>query len=227
MRVLRSTRVLHQLPSFHHRVGAPLRRRTASLDALAAGPVVLDLSEHHGNGAPGSTVWVPVGDVTALHKELHATGYARMNPGIEADSPWKSSTVVQHHSLLANHPIKSQSAGRSRTGLARRPTIAPNDSQRTRESTAFMRSRMSRVRCCRRSGQHSQFARGPRQVSDFCPRNEQAGSILAMAFVVPALQPRGEVVDSDADHDQHSAFSEDEKFVHSRSISRAVAACSK
>ena len=48
---------------------------------------VLDLSEHHGDGTPGSTVWVPVGDVTALHKELHATGYDRMNPGIEADSP--------------------------------------------------------------------------------------------------------------------------------------------
>jgi hypothetical protein len=48
---------------------------------------VLDLSEHHGDGTPGSTVWVPVSDVTALHKELHATGYPRMNPGIEADSP--------------------------------------------------------------------------------------------------------------------------------------------
>jgi Glyoxalase superfamily protein len=48
---------------------------------------VLDLSEHHGDGTPGSTVWVPVSDVTALHKELHATGYERMSPGIEVDSP--------------------------------------------------------------------------------------------------------------------------------------------
>jgi hypothetical protein len=48
---------------------------------------VLDLSEHHGDGTPGSTVWVPVSDLTALHKELHATGYPRMNPGIEADAP--------------------------------------------------------------------------------------------------------------------------------------------
>jgi len=48
---------------------------------------VLDLSEHHGDGTPGSTVWVPVGDVTALHRELHATGYERMNPGIDIDSP--------------------------------------------------------------------------------------------------------------------------------------------
>ncbi|CAA0124240.1 Uncharacterised protein [Mycolicibacterium vanbaalenii] len=48
---------------------------------------VLDLSEHHGDGTPGSTVWVPISDVAALHKELHTTGYDRMNPGIEADSP--------------------------------------------------------------------------------------------------------------------------------------------
>lgn len=48
---------------------------------------VLDLSEHHGDGTPGSTVWVPISDVAALHKELHATGYERMNPGIEIDSP--------------------------------------------------------------------------------------------------------------------------------------------
>lgn len=48
---------------------------------------VLDLSEHHGDGTPGSTVWVPVGDVTALHRELQATGYPRINPGIDVDSP--------------------------------------------------------------------------------------------------------------------------------------------
>lgn len=48
---------------------------------------VLDLSEHHGDGTPGSTVWVPVGNVAALLEELQATGYPRMNPGIEADAP--------------------------------------------------------------------------------------------------------------------------------------------
>jgi len=48
---------------------------------------VLDLSEHHGDGTPGSTVWVSISDVAALHDELHATGYDRMSPGIDADSP--------------------------------------------------------------------------------------------------------------------------------------------
>lgn len=48
---------------------------------------VLDLSEHHADGTPGSTVWVAVRDVTALHRELQATGYDRLNPGIDIDSP--------------------------------------------------------------------------------------------------------------------------------------------
>jgi hypothetical protein len=54
---------------------------------LRRGRFVLDLSEHHGDGTPGSTVWVPVDDVEALQSELHATGYPRMNPGIDAESP--------------------------------------------------------------------------------------------------------------------------------------------
>lgn len=54
---------------------------------LRRGRFVLDLSEHHGDGTPGSTVWVPVGDVEALQRELLATGYPRMSPGIDADSP--------------------------------------------------------------------------------------------------------------------------------------------
>lgn len=48
---------------------------------------VLDLSEHHGDGTPGATVWVPVANVRALQQELDATGYPGMNPGIVADSP--------------------------------------------------------------------------------------------------------------------------------------------
>jgi hypothetical protein len=54
---------------------------------LRRGRFIVDLSEHHGDGTPGSTVWVPVDDVGALQRELHATGYPRMNPGIDVDSP--------------------------------------------------------------------------------------------------------------------------------------------
>jgi catechol 2,3-dioxygenase-like lactoylglutathione lyase family enzyme len=47
----------------------------------------LDLSEHHGDGTPGSVVWIPVVDVYALRDELLAQGYPRMRPGVAADAP--------------------------------------------------------------------------------------------------------------------------------------------
>lgn len=47
----------------------------------------LDLSEHHGDGTPGTVAWVPVGDLAALHRELHQRGHPRLNPGIDRDAP--------------------------------------------------------------------------------------------------------------------------------------------
>jgi catechol 2,3-dioxygenase-like lactoylglutathione lyase family enzyme len=47
----------------------------------------LDLSEHHGDGTPGSVSWIPVADVHALRRELLATGYAHQRPGIDAGAP--------------------------------------------------------------------------------------------------------------------------------------------
>jgi Glyoxalase superfamily protein len=51
------------------------------------GRMVLDLSEHHGDGTPGSTIWVPVDDVEALQKELVGKSYKFMRPGIDPDAP--------------------------------------------------------------------------------------------------------------------------------------------
>ncbi|WP_409475059.1 glyoxalase superfamily protein [Streptomyces sp. HC307] len=48
---------------------------------------VLHLSEHHGDGAPNSVVWIPVRDVSALHKELLARPNAPARPGIDPDAP--------------------------------------------------------------------------------------------------------------------------------------------
>lgn len=49
---------------------------------------VLHLSEHHGDGTPGSCVWVSVGDLEALHRELRQRGdVGRQHPGIDADAP--------------------------------------------------------------------------------------------------------------------------------------------
>ena len=47
----------------------------------------LDLSEHYGDGAPGSVVWVPVADVAGLHRELAPVLDPRQRPGLDRDAP--------------------------------------------------------------------------------------------------------------------------------------------
>lgn len=48
---------------------------------------VLDLSEHHGDGTPGTVVWLPVADVGALHRELTQRRHPRLRPGVDLDAP--------------------------------------------------------------------------------------------------------------------------------------------
>ena len=50
---------------------------------VSRGPLVLNLSSHHGDGTPGGVVLVFVDDVEALHAELHAKDYPFTNPGVE------------------------------------------------------------------------------------------------------------------------------------------------
>ncbi|WP_165184419.1 glyoxalase superfamily protein [Caulobacter soli] len=45
--------------------------------------LTLHLSEHHGDASPGSTVYVPMQGVHALHKELNDKKYGFGRPGIE------------------------------------------------------------------------------------------------------------------------------------------------
>ncbi|MGI5186962.1 glyoxalase superfamily protein [Promicromonospora sp. CA-289599] len=54
---------------------------------IRRGQAVLDLSEHHGDGTPGTVVWVPVASVDALHAELSRRPHARLRPGIDRDAP--------------------------------------------------------------------------------------------------------------------------------------------
>ena len=49
--------------------------------------LVIHLSEHHGDATPGSTMFVPVRDVTTLQRELQAKNYTYAKPGVE-DLPW-------------------------------------------------------------------------------------------------------------------------------------------
>ncbi|WP_109509079.1 glyoxalase superfamily protein [Nocardioides speluncae] len=55
--------------------------------------VRLHLSEHHGDGTPGSALLVSIADARALHEELQGHDYPMMNPGIESE-PWGLTVTV-------------------------------------------------------------------------------------------------------------------------------------
>ena len=43
----------------------------------------IDLTEHHGDGTPGSVVYVRVRGLVAYHRELAAKNYGYLRPGLE------------------------------------------------------------------------------------------------------------------------------------------------
>jgi ribosomal-protein-alanine N-acetyltransferase len=47
--------------------------------------LILHLSEHHGDGTPGSVVYVDTEGVRAYHAELRTKHYPYLNPGVEVD----------------------------------------------------------------------------------------------------------------------------------------------
>lgn len=73
-----------------HRFG-----KTAPLYAqVSRAGLTLHLSEHHGDGSPGSAVFVYMNGIQAYHEELASRQYSYMKPGIE-ELPWgKMMTVV-------------------------------------------------------------------------------------------------------------------------------------
>jgi peptide-methionine (S)-S-oxide reductase len=54
---------------------------------IRRGSAVLDLSEHHGDGTPGSVVWIPIVDADAFHADLGTRPHRRLRPGIDRDAP--------------------------------------------------------------------------------------------------------------------------------------------
>lgn len=54
---------------------------------ISRGALCLHLSEHHGDACPGSTVFVRMRGVEALHRELTAKSYRYLRPGVER-APW-------------------------------------------------------------------------------------------------------------------------------------------
>ncbi len=57
--------------------GAPLYMQ------VSRGELVLHLSEHHGDGSPGHTVYIAATGVRELHAELQTRDYPHLNPGLE------------------------------------------------------------------------------------------------------------------------------------------------
>jgi uncharacterized glyoxalase superfamily protein PhnB len=62
---------------------------------VSRGNLQLHLSEHHGDGTPGSNVFVEVDDIDSFHEELSAQAYKYNRPGIER-RPWgaREMTVI-------------------------------------------------------------------------------------------------------------------------------------
>jgi catechol 2,3-dioxygenase-like lactoylglutathione lyase family enzyme len=51
---------------------------------VSRGPVVLHLSEHHGDACPGSTAYVRMRGVRDYHAEISARNYGYLRPGVES-----------------------------------------------------------------------------------------------------------------------------------------------
>ncbi|MFE7801705.1 glyoxalase superfamily protein [Nocardia sp. NPDC057440] len=68
---------------WEHRFGAdfPLYAQ------LSRSTAKIHLSEHHGDGTPGSVVWIAVDDINALYTELAAKNYRYAQPGCPQDGP--------------------------------------------------------------------------------------------------------------------------------------------
>lgn len=54
---------------------------------VSRGVLRLHLTEHHGDACPGSTVFVRMRGIEALHRELAAKAYRYLRPGVE-QAPW-------------------------------------------------------------------------------------------------------------------------------------------
>lgn len=50
---------------------------------ISRGPILLYLSEHHGDGTPGTHIVIQMHGVDEFHDELSAKNYRYMNPGIQ------------------------------------------------------------------------------------------------------------------------------------------------
>jgi len=60
---------------------------------VSRGPLVLHLSEHHGDASPGSTAYVRMRGVRDYHAEISSKGYRYLRPGVESRD-WTSAEMT-------------------------------------------------------------------------------------------------------------------------------------
>ncbi len=73
---------------------------------VSRGSLVLHLSEHHGDGTPGSVVYVETRGVRAYQAELAAKEYPYLNPGVCVDEMGTGMTLLDPfgNTLRLNEP---------------------------------------------------------------------------------------------------------------------------
>lgn len=67
---------------------------------VSRGGLVLHLSSHHGDGTPGTAVFIETRELVGLHRELHATDYPFFNPGLEPHGGGREMTLMDPASNL-------------------------------------------------------------------------------------------------------------------------------
>ena len=83
---------------------------------VSRGALCLHLSEHHGDACPGSTVFVRMSGVEALHRELTAKTYRYLRPGVER-APW-GARVMEVTDPFGNRLRFNQPLPRNKTPAA-------------------------------------------------------------------------------------------------------------
>ncbi len=73
---------------------------------VSRGAMVLHLSEHHGDGTPGSALYVETSGVRDYHAELQEKDYSYLNPGVSSDEIGTCMTVLDPfgNTLRFNEP---------------------------------------------------------------------------------------------------------------------------
>ena len=75
---------------------------------ISRGGIQLYLSEHHGDGSPGTHITVETVGLAEYHAELAAKGYNYMRPGLE-QQPWGATTMTVYDPF-SNHIIFSEAS---------------------------------------------------------------------------------------------------------------------